>query len=110
MHFAYPPYDKEGDSYMSIKVIVKFNVKSEKLDGFSTILENVKSDLPRVDGCQGVCICRSITNANQFTLVETWKSKKLHQDHFAKIIEDGVWSYISDHLSTEPESDYYENL
>jgi quinol monooxygenase YgiN len=101
---------KYGETKMCIKVIVRFNVKSSKLDDFTQIMENVKLDLPNVEGCHDVKIYKGSANANLFTLVETWKSKQLHQKHIAKLTADGVWRFISEHLSAEPESDYYRQL
>jgi quinol monooxygenase YgiN len=95
---------------MSIRVIVNFNVKSSKLTEFVDILNSVKTDLPKIKGCQGVNIFRNSSNSNMFTLVEKWETKDFHQVHLDKLSEDGTWELISQHLSEDPESGYYNHL
>jgi quinol monooxygenase YgiN len=77
---------------------------------FASLLNGVKTDLPKVHGCQGVNVYRSLSDSNMFTLVERWETKKLHQDHLANLSEAGTWEFISGHLSADPESDYYEHM
>ncbi|MCG8381030.1 MAG: antibiotic biosynthesis monooxygenase [Gammaproteobacteria bacterium] len=98
---------KEVKEKMNINVIVRFEVKPEKVAEFTTILESVKADLPKVRGCVGVNIFRNSSASNKFTLVETWENEKLHQDHIAKLSNDGTWDMIVSHLSKDPESDYF---
>ena len=95
---------------MSVSVIVKFNVKNQKLAEFCEILKSVKTDLPNVDGCVGVKIFRDSHNNQRFTLLETWQTQQLHEQHIAKITADGTWRFIVEHLSAEPTSAYYEQL
>ncbi|MBL1277547.1 MAG: antibiotic biosynthesis monooxygenase [Ectothiorhodospiraceae bacterium] len=91
-------------------VIVNFNVKSDKAAEFVSILNNVKSELPKVEGCLGVKIFRNTSLMNKFTLVETWESKQHHQNHLSTLTEDGTWEFISSHLSIDPESSYFEAI
>lgn len=92
---------------MSVSVIVNFNVKSTMLAEFAGLMKSVKTDLPNVEGCQGVSIYKCLSSANMFTLVEKWETKKHHQNHLAGLSEDGTWEFISNHLAEAPESDYY---
>lgn len=39
---------------LGMQVIITFNVQKEKLRSFLKIMEEVKRDLPLVDGCDGV--------------------------------------------------------
>lgn len=95
---------------MSNNVIVHFNVKENKLPDFIEVMQSVKSDLPKIEGCISVDIFRNRDNTNLFTLVETWETVQHHQKHIAKLLEDGSWDFISGLLSKEPESAYYEQL
>ncbi len=92
---------------MSVNVIITFVAKKEKIDEFNDMMNSVKTDLPKVDGCRAVVVFRSSTDANKFTLVETWESKELHQAHLDKLTTDGTWDMIASQLSNEPESDYF---
>jgi len=99
--------EKQRKKDMSIIVIVSFETKEEKVFDFSKILENVKTDLPKVEGCLGVNVYQNSSILNQFTLVETWESKELHQINLDKLAKNGTWDTIASHLSKEPESDYF---
>jgi len=92
---------------MNIIVIVNFETKEDKVSDFSKILENVKIELPKVEGCLGVNIFQSSSMANQFTLVERWETKELHQANLDKLVKNGTWDTIASHLSKEPDSDYF---
>jgi quinol monooxygenase YgiN len=95
---------------MSINVIVNFNVKSNKLIEFTEILNNVKTELPKVEGCLEINIFRNSSNENIFTLIEIWDTKLNHQNHINKLIADGSWELILKHLATDPISSYNEKL
>jgi quinol monooxygenase YgiN len=77
---------------------------------FAGLMNSVKTDLPDVEGCQDVSIYKNLSSSNMFTLVEKWETKKHHENHLARLSEDGTWEFISNHLSEAPESDYYVQL
>ena len=95
---------------MSINVIVSFDVKMKKIGEFTKILDSVKINLPKVEGCICVNIFKCSSVPNKFTLVETWETKELHQTHISKLSKDGSWDMIASHLSKDPESDYFTQL
>ena len=99
-----------GRNQMNITVIVSFETKEDKTSDFSKILENVKIELPKVEGCIGVTIFQSASQSNQFTLVEKWKNKELHQTNLDKLANNGTWDTIASHLSKDPTSDYFIQL
>lgn len=101
---------KEVKEKMKTNVIVSFEVKNEKVVEFTKILNSVKTDLPKVEGCLGVDVFKSSTVVNRFTLVEEWETKELHQIHLNKLSKDGTWNIIASHLSKDPESDYFIQL
>lgn len=91
---------------MSISFIIQFKVKSDKRADFFDIISSVKSDLPEVKGCLGVLIY-GVDDKSNYTMVETWESKGLHEKHVEGLINSGVWNSIADHLSEDPISNYY---
>lgn len=101
---------KEVKEKMKTTVIVSFEVKNDKVIAFTEILNSVKIGLPKIKGCIGVNIFKNSTIANKFTLVETWESEELHQDHISHLSKDGTWDMITSHLSKDPESDYFLQL
>ena len=106
--FALSNKPQEHDKHpMTVNVIVTFVAKEERIEEFAAIMNQVKNDLPKVEGCSAVAIFRSSTEENKFTVVETWESKELHQTHINKVINDGAWDMITSLLYKEPESDYY---
>lgn len=95
---------------MSIHLLVTFTAKPDKVSAFSEILEQVKFDLPKKDGCQGVRILHKVGNHREFTLLETWKSEDFHKRHIEEVIESGGWEFILSHLTSEPVSSYYNEI
>ena len=102
--------NKQEENEMNIIVIVNFETKEEKTADFKKILESVKIELPKVNGCMGVDIFENSSIATQFTLVETWENKELHQANLENLANDGTWDTIASHLSKGPKSDYFIQL
>lgn len=98
---------KEVKNKMNTNVIVRFEVKTEKVAEFTKILDSVKTDLPKINGCISVNIFKSSSVTNKFTLVETWETKESHQTHIGNLSKDGTWDMIASNLSKDPESDYF---
>ena len=95
---------------MSENVIITFTVKPEKASSFRAIMNSVKMDLPKVEGCLNVAIYNDQSNSNVYTLVETWASEALHQKHISGVIESGGWGVISEHLICDPISRYFSQI
>ncbi|VAW82321.1 hypothetical protein MNBD_GAMMA12-941 [hydrothermal vent metagenome] len=95
---------------MNISVIVNFETKVSKTEEFVVILNSVKSELPKVEGCIAVDIFTDISSTNEFTLLETWQSKELHQAHLSRINKDGTWEMIASHLIQDPKVNYFSSL
>ncbi len=98
---------KQEKEKMVINVIVDFEVKKQKVIDFINILMNIKTGLPKVEGCTGVDVFKSALVDNKFTLVETWQSKVFHQAHLNRLSDDGTWDMLASHLSKDPVSNYY---
>ncbi len=99
--------EKQESEIMNVVIVVNFETKPENVDAFTKILESVKTDLPNVEGCVSVNIFKSSSANNQFTLLEVWKSKALHQAHIDNLSENGTWDTIASHLLKDPTSDYF---
>ena len=95
---------------MNIVVIVSFEAKEDKVNDFVKILESVKIELPEVNGCVGVNVFQSSSITNNFTLVETWESKELHQSNLDNLSKNGTWNTIASHLAKDPVSGYFIQL
>lgn len=95
---------------MSVNLVISFNVKEEKLQSFKDIMNDVKINLPKLDGCQAVRILNHLEDPLAFTLVETWDSREMHGIHVDKMISSGQWGVIVEHLSSAPVSGYFSEV
>lgn len=95
---------------MSTNVIITFKSKPEKLAAFTKILSEVKTDLPKVDGCIAISIFHDTRDPCVFTLVETWQSEAVHKKHIEGVVSSGGWSHIAAHLACDPSSSYFQPL
>lgn len=95
---------------MSVNLVISFKVKDEKLQSFRSIMDDVKENLPSVQGCQTVKILNNTENPLQFTLVERWDSKEIHGNYIKGMVSSGKWSVIAEHLQEDPVSGYYSEI
>ena len=92
---------------MSVQLIITFNVAAGKLPAFTQIMQQVKSSLPQVAGCQAVRMFNGMTDDHVFVLIETWDSAEAHRAHIANVIESGGWNHLRAHLECDPVSGYF---
>ena len=95
---------------MSLKLLITFQVKEEKLEAFLQLLQEVKVSLPKVGGCHGVQVFQSTKQKHTIMLLESWQSVEKHKAHIEEVISAGGWEKIASHLSVEPVSDYVHEL
>lgn len=95
---------------MSVNLVISFKVKNEKLQSFKNIMNDVKENLPAVQGCQTVKILNHTDEPLQFTLVERWDSKEVHGSYVEELVSSGKWNFIADHLQEDPVSGYYNEI
>ena len=55
---------------LPIKVIVRFEAKTEARAAFAQLLAQVKQDLPKVEGCTGVRLFTGHQEPNVFVLLD----------------------------------------
>lgn len=85
-------------------IAVTFKAKPNLLSDFRKMMQSVKVDLPKVEGCKSVRILTDIGDASTFLLVEDWHSQDAHATHIARLIEAGVWSTLEAMLREPPSS------
>jgi quinol monooxygenase YgiN len=95
---------------MSVNLVISFKVKDDKLQSFKNIMNDVKTNLPDVQGCQNVKILNNTENPLQFTLVERWDSKEIHGSYVEGLVSSGKWNFIAEHLQEDPVSGYYSEI
>ncbi len=95
---------------MSLKFIITFQAKTNTIADFLKIMQQVKTDLPMVDGCHDVQVLRNIDNPCVFTLVETWENKESHQENSKKLQDSGSWDHIIGLLASEPDGSYFSDI
>lgn len=95
---------------MSVTFIINFYIKPEAADDFAQIMQNVKVELPHIEGCVGVSIHQNIEDKLNYNLVEIWQSEAAHKAHIANLSASGEWDKIASLLAIEPIGSYYQAL
>ncbi len=95
---------------MSITLLVTLVARPESLAEIERTLEEVKSYLPEVEGCESLRICRALDDPTTFTLIEGWSSRAAHETYQRGVAEAGGWGHFTKHLAQEPLSVYYEDF
>ena len=85
-------------------VTVTFKPKSDQQTAFETVLQSVKTELPKVEGCLGVRVLKHQNDPSTFLLIEDWKTAELHNAHITRLIESGEWAALEQMLSEPPSS------
>jgi len=86
---------------MKIRLFVHFDVKPEFVDQFIGLMQNAKTELIKVPGCEAVEVIQSLKNPNAITLSEIWQSKEIHDNHASKL--ENPLGGLMPMLSGEPE-------
>lgn len=95
---------------MSTIFIINFNVNPNNISQFGQIMQSVLTDLPKINGCNGVQIFQNASQENNFTLVENWQSEQTHQSHIQNLTSNGEWDKIAELLAAEPVGHYFNQL
>ena len=95
---------------ISVQAIVKFNIKKEKLEEFLKIMESLKVDLVKVEGCLSINIFQNSDEKEIITVLEYWESIQKHQEHIKTVVDSGGWEFISSLLTKPPLSSYTKEL
>lgn len=73
-------------------------------------MQQVKSSLPQVTGCEGVGIYRGKADRRVFTLLETGESESAHRAPIATLTESGDRDVVRTLLTGDPVSGYHDAL
>ena len=95
---------------MPVTLLVTLVAKPESISEITGVLEEVKSYLPKVDGCESVRICRAIDDPATFTLIEEWSSRAAHEASQRGVAAQGGWGHFTRHLEGDAVSVYYEDF
>ncbi len=95
---------------MSITLLVTLVARPESIPEIARTLEEVKSYLPKVDGCESVRIVRGLDDPAVFTLIESWTSRAKHEAYQRGVAEAGGWGHFTRHLASDAVSVYYEDF
>lgn len=92
---------------MSLKLIVTFNVKAEKVDTMLSLLQGAKTALGKEPGCHGVEVLQNVKEPCQILLVEVWDSQEIHDAYAEKMGQAGSMESLGDFLISEPISEFF---
>jgi quinol monooxygenase YgiN len=104
---SFPTTEEEP---VPITLIVTLVAKPESISEIAGVLEEVKSYLPKVEGCESVRICRAIDDPAAFTLIEEWTSREAHEAYQRGVAEAGGWDHFTRHLASDAVSVYFEDF
>ncbi len=95
---------------MNIYLLIKIEGRSDKRDELHELLTNLSLELPTINGCLSVLVLRDIELPDHYTLVETWKSPKLHRNHLAHLQKSGAWNAFVALLAKKPQASTYHRF
>jgi quinol monooxygenase YgiN len=81
---------------------VTFQPKPEHLAAFAELMDSVKNELPKVEGCLNLRILRQDQGPTTFLLIEDWQSAELHDAQIARLVASGDWAAIEAMLRCPP--------
>lgn len=91
-------------------LVIQFDVREERLAEFTEIMTGVKSAMKTEEGFEDAYVLKGIDVPHQFILIERWRSKELHLEHFDRIVASGDWKNIRDMLASAPVMQYTRML
>ena len=94
----------------STHLIIRFNVKADRLDDFLPIMKGVNGGMASEEGFIAARVYRNVDDSLSFTLVEEWASRADHQKHFDAISDSGDWDHILGMLTGAPDMSYNDVL
>ncbi len=87
-------------------LVIQFDVRAERLAEFTDIMAGVKQAMKTEEGFEDAYVLTGMDAPHQFILIERWRNKKLHLEHFDKIVASGDWQNIREMLSSAPVMQY----
>jgi|GEM_PF-1695432 len=89
---------------------IEFHVKDEHLASFMDIMAGVDKDMQSEPGFIEARVMIHQDDRHRITLLETWQSRALHQQHFDAIVASGAWQHILSMQASAPQMGYYNAL
>jgi quinol monooxygenase YgiN len=90
--------------------IIHFHASEAKLSEFQEAMQQLGTELPKVNGCTAAAVYQDRDNNSRFTVVESWDSADEHQQHIETLVADGTWNQLAGLLRSEPSSSYFNPL
>lgn len=91
-------------------LIIRFNVDEARLPEFLDIMTNINTLMASEEGFVSAMVYRGKDDPLSFTLIEAWRTRDLHREHYDRIVENGDWANILDMLTAEPDMSYNDLL
>lgn len=101
---------QEETATMAIHLLIRFEVKEDRLDDFTPIMQNIERDMASEAGFESATVYRDVDDPRVFTLVEIWSSRKRHEEHFDRIVATGDWANILTMLQKDPVMGYADTF
>lgn len=90
----------------SVYLIISFDVQPQWRSEFEEIMQGVKVAMKGEAGFENAKVYLDVDVPDRFVLIERWRTKDLHRDHYDRIVASGDWMHILGMLKTEPTMRY----
>ena len=101
---------QEDTAMASVHLVIRFEVKEDRLSDFMPIMQNVERDMASEAGFESARVLRDVDDPRVFTLIEKWSTRAHHEEHFDKIVASGDWASILAMQQKDPLMSYADVL
>lgn len=92
---------------VSVKLMVSFDVKEDKISEFLALLQNAKTALAGEPGCHDVEVLQSTEAPGRIMLVEVWDSQEIHDRYAEKMQQAGAMEHMATFLNAEQKAEFF---
>jgi len=100
--------DKAHEALTYLKI--EFHVQDESRDELMVIMAGLNQNMRSEAGFVKAYVYIDDDDVNHITLIETWQTRALHEQHYQTIVSNGSWAGILDMLSRAPDMTYMSYL
>lgn len=89
---------------------IEFHVQGENRDELMAIMGGLNQSMRSEAGFVKAYVYIDDDDVNHITLIETWRTRALHEQHYQTIVSNGSWADILDMLNYTPDMTYMSYL
>ena len=85
---------------------IEFHVQHESRNELMAIMSELNKNMSSEAGFVKAYVYIDDDDVNHITLIETWQTRALHEQHYQTIVSNGSWASILSMLSDTPDMAY----